>query len=71
MEAISGDTVVEIVTTVFVLSTMFSMGLKLSITQLVGALRDRQLLIKSLVVNLVAVPLVAYHWCSVKHWIVS
>ncbi|MFC6614253.1 bile acid:sodium symporter family protein [Halopenitus salinus] len=60
MEAISGDAVVEIVTTVFVLSTMFSMGLKLSVTQLFGALRDRQLLSKSLVVNLVAVPVVAY-----------
>ena len=60
METVVGDTIVEIVTTVFVLSTMFSMGLKLSVTQLVGALRDRQLLTKSLVVNLVAVPVVAY-----------
>ncbi|OTF01776.1 bile acid:sodium symporter family protein [Halorubrum sp. SD683] len=60
MEAISGDTAVEIVTTIFVLSTMFSMGVKLSVTQLFGALRDRQLLTKSLAVNLVAVPIVAY-----------
>ncbi|NIC00860.1 sodium symporter [Halobacterium sp. R2-5] len=60
MEAISGDAFVEVVTTVFVLSTMFSMGLKLSVTQLFGALRDRRLLTKSLVVNLVAVPVVAY-----------
>ncbi len=36
------------------------MGLKLSVTELVSVLRDRQLLTKSLVVNLVAVPLVAY-----------
>lgn len=60
MEAISAEAIVEIVTTVFVLSTMFSMGLKLSVKQLVDALRDRQLLIKSLLVNLVAVPAVAY-----------
>ena len=60
MEAISGDRLVAIVTTVFVLSTMFSMGLKLSITQLFGALRDLRLLSKSLGVNLVAVPAMAY-----------
>ncbi|WP_339106182.1 bile acid:sodium symporter [Haloterrigena salinisoli] len=60
METISGDAFVEAVTTVFVLSTMFSMGLKLSVTQLFGALRDQRLLTKSLVVNLVAVPAVAY-----------
>jgi BASS family bile acid:Na+ symporter len=60
MEAISGDAIVEIVTTVFVLSTMFSMGLQLSVGQLVDALRDRLLVTKSLVVNLVAVPAVAY-----------
>jgi BASS family bile acid:Na+ symporter len=60
MEAISGDAVVEAVTTVFVLSTMVSMGLKLSVGQLVDALRDRRLLGRSLAVNLLAVPAVAY-----------
>ncbi|WP_336136076.1 bile acid:sodium symporter family protein [Natronomonas amylolytica] len=60
MIAVSGETVVEFVTTVFVLSTMFSMGVKLSVSQLVNALRKRQLLAKSLAVNLVAVPLIAY-----------
>ncbi|MFD1514484.1 bile acid:sodium symporter family protein [Halomarina rubra] len=60
MEAISGDAIVGSVTIVFVLSTMFSMGLKLSVTQLLNALRDRHLLTKSLGVNLVAVPLIAY-----------
>lgn len=60
MEAVSGDAIVEIVTTVFVLSTMFSMGLELSVGQLLGALRDRRLLSRSLVVNVVAVPAVAY-----------
>lgn len=60
MAAISGDAVVETVTTIFVLSTMFSMGLKLSVGQLVDALRDRWLLTKSLAVNLLAVPVVAF-----------
>lgn len=60
MIGMSAKAIVEVVTMIFVLSTMFSMGLKLSVSQLVGALRDRQLLTKSLVVNLVAVPLVAY-----------
>ena len=59
MATISGDAIVEAVTTVFVLSTMFSMGLQLSVTQLADALGDRRLLIRSLVVNLVAVPVVA------------
>lgn len=60
MEAVSGDVAVEIVTTVFVLSTMFAMGLNLSVGRLLEALRDRQLLSKSLAVNLVAVPAVVY-----------
>ncbi|QLD86511.1 sodium symporter [Natronomonas halophila] len=60
MIAVSGEAVVEFVTTVFVLSTMFSMGVKLSVSQLLDALRERQLLVKSLAVNLVAVPLIAY-----------
>lgn len=60
MEAISGDAAVEIATTVFVLSTMFSMELKLSVEQLAGALRDRRLLTRSLAVNVVAAPFVAY-----------
>lgn len=60
MAAISGGAVVETVTTIFVLSTMFSMGLKLSVGQLVDALRDRRLLTISLAVNLLAVPVVAF-----------
>lgn len=55
----SGEVVVEFVTTIFVLSTMFSMGVKLSVGQLVGALRKRRLLANSLAVNLVAIPLVS------------
>ncbi|GAB3416668.1 hypothetical protein GCM10027435_14350 [Haloparvum alkalitolerans] len=55
----SGQAVVEAVTTVFVLSTMFSMGVKLSVSQITDALRKRRLLTNSLAVNLVAVPLLA------------
>lgn len=60
MEVISVDAIVEAVTAIFVLATMFSMGLKLSGLQLLGALADRRLLASSLAVNLVAVPTVAY-----------
>ncbi|MUW15174.1 sodium symporter [Halorubrum sp. CBA1125] len=60
MVEISGEIVVESVTTVFVLSTMFSMGVKLSVSQLVDALGRRRLLANSLLVNLIAVPLIAY-----------
>lgn len=60
MLGISGEAIVESVTTIFVLSTMFSMGVKLSVSQLFDAIRKRQLLAKSLVVNLVAIPLIAY-----------
>lgn len=60
MQGISGEAVVEFVTTIFVLSTMFSIGVELSVGQLLDALRKRKLLAKSLAVNLVAIPLVAY-----------
>jgi len=60
MVEISGEFVVESVTTVFVLSTMFSMGVKLSVRQLVDALGRRRLLANSLLVNLIAVPLIAF-----------
>nr|WP_247731707.1 bile acid:sodium symporter [Halovivax limisalsi] len=59
MDVPSGAAVVEVVTAVFVLSTMVSMGVRLSVSQLVDALRKRRLLANSLVVNLVAVPLLA------------
>lgn len=60
MVEISDKIVVEFVTMVFVLSTMFSMGLKLSVSQVVDALGERRLLVNSLAVNLVAIPLIAY-----------
>lgn len=56
----SGQAIVESVTTVFVLSTMFSMGVKLSVRQLINALHKRRLLANSLAVNLVVVPIIAY-----------
>ncbi|MFC4986201.1 bile acid:sodium symporter family protein [Saliphagus infecundisoli] len=52
--------IVDFTTTIFVLSTMLSMGLELTIGQLMDSLRKRRLMAKSLVLNLVAVPLLAY-----------
>ncbi|WP_256289474.1 bile acid:sodium symporter family protein [Halobellus inordinatus] len=60
MAGISTDVIVAYATTIFVLSTMFVMGLELSISQLSSALRRRRLMGKSLLVNLVVAPLVAY-----------
>jgi BASS family bile acid:Na+ symporter len=56
----SAETIVETTTTIFVLSTMFSIGIELSLDQLLGALRKRQLMAKSLIVNLLVVPVLAY-----------
>ncbi|ELY55872.1 bile acid:sodium symporter family protein [Natronolimnohabitans innermongolicus] len=60
MVTVPVDAIVDAATTVFVLSTMLAMGLELAPAQLVNALRRRRLLAKSLLVNLVLVPLVAY-----------
>lgn len=60
MVAVSVETVVEVATTVFVLSTMFAIGMELSLDQLLAALRKRRLMAKSLLVNLVAIPVLAY-----------
>lgn len=54
------DLIVDAATTIFVLSTMLAMGLELSPSQLLDAIGKRRLLAKSLLVNLVVVPLVAY-----------
>jgi len=59
MIGVSGEAIVESVTLIFVLSTMFSMGVQLPPRQLVDAIRKRRLLAKSLTVNLIAIPLVA------------
>ncbi|MDF9747845.1 bile acid:sodium symporter family protein [Natrinema salsiterrestre] len=60
MLGISNAVIVETATTVFVLSTMLSMGLELSITQLLEPFRKRRLVAKSLLVNVLAIPLAAY-----------
>ncbi|WP_049892395.1 bile acid:sodium symporter family protein [Natronococcus amylolyticus] len=60
MIAVSVETAVEVATTIFVLTTMFSIGMELSLGQLLAALRKRRLMAKSLVVNLVAIPVLAY-----------
>ncbi|THE65257.1 sodium symporter [Salinadaptatus halalkaliphilus] len=60
MDAIPVETVVDVTTTIFVLSTMLAMGLELSLEQLLAPLKRRRLLAKSLLVNLLVVPMVAY-----------
>lgn len=52
--------IVDFATTIFVLSTMLSMGLELTIDQLVDSLKKQRLMAKSLVLNLAAIPLLAY-----------
>lgn len=54
------DAVVELGTTVFVLSTMLAVGLDLSVEQLRDAVGRQRLVTKSLLVNLVVVPAFAY-----------
>jgi len=54
------NTVVNLGTTVFVLSTMLAVGLDLSIGQLREAIGRHRLMTKSLLVNLVVVPILAY-----------
>jgi len=44
---------------IFLLTAMFSLGLDLTLRQIVGSLRDRRLVAVSLLVNLVVVPLLA------------
>ena len=43
----------------FLVAAMFSLGLDLTLRQIIGSLRNRSLVTKSLVVNLAVVPLVA------------
>jgi len=54
------DTIVNLGTTVFVLSTMLAVGLDLSVEQLRKAVSRQRLMTKSLLVNLVVVPAFAY-----------
>lgn len=60
MVEVTVDTIVDGGTGIFVLSTMLAMGLDLSIDQLLEAVGKRRLMTKSLLVNLVVVPLIAY-----------
>ncbi|WP_255170374.1 bile acid:sodium symporter family protein [Natrononativus amylolyticus] len=60
MVDVTVDALVDLATTVFVLSTMLAMGLELSAGQLRRALGRRGLMARSLLANLVLVPLVAY-----------
>jgi len=60
MVANTSNTIVSLATTVFVLSTMFAVGLDLSITQLREAMDRWRLTAVSLAVNLVVVPALAY-----------
>lgn len=45
---------------VFVVSSMLAMGLSLTISQIVGPLKDLRVVVKSLLVNFVVVPILAY-----------
>ncbi|WP_122089956.1 bile acid:sodium symporter family protein [Halalkalicoccus subterraneus] len=56
----SVSTVVEFATTIFVLLTMFSIGMELSFARLLAVFRERRLMAKSLLVNTGLIPLLAY-----------
>jgi BASS family bile acid:Na+ symporter len=51
------DPLTKILTSVFLISTMAAIGLKVTMVEIVSSLRDRSLMIRSLVVNIVIVPL--------------
>lgn len=60
MIEVSVSAVVEFVTTIFVLLTMFSIGMELSLTRLLAVFQERRLMAKSLLVNTGLIPLLAY-----------
>lgn len=60
MAPITATAVIDFVTVVFVLATMLSMGLALTTDEILTALGHRLLMAKSLLVNLVFVPLLAF-----------
>jgi BASS family bile acid:Na+ symporter len=45
---------------IFLLTAMFSLGLDLTLRQIIAPLKDKRLVIKSLLINVFAVPLLAY-----------
>ncbi|GAA0526483.1 bile acid:Na+ symporter, BASS family [Halorubrum aquaticum] len=60
MGPITPTAVIDLVTVVFVLATMFSMGLALTTAEVLEAIGRRRLMAKSLLVNLILVPLLAF-----------
>lgn len=60
MVDVTVSAVIDFVTAVFVLSTMISMGLGLTIDEILAPLRRHRLVARSLLVNLVLVPLLAF-----------
>ncbi|MFC6837913.1 bile acid:sodium symporter family protein [Halomarina ordinaria] len=60
MGPITATAVIDFVTVVFVLATMLSMGLALTVDEILGALGQHRLLARSLLANLVLVPLLAF-----------
>jgi len=60
MGPITATAVIDFVTVVFVLATMLSMGLALTTDEILISLGQRWLMAKSLLVNLVLVPLLAF-----------
>lgn len=60
MGPITAGAVIDFVTIVFVLATMLSMGLALTTDEILASLGQRWLMVKSLLVNLALVPLLAF-----------
>jgi len=51
------DPLTKILTLIFLITTMAAIGLKVTMVEIVSSLRDRSLMIRSLVVNIIIVPL--------------
>lgn len=68
MGPITATAVIDFVTVVFVLATMLSMGLPLTTGEILTSLGQRRLMVKSLVVNLVLVPLLRLGSSSQSQW---
>ncbi|WP_227357253.1 bile acid:sodium symporter family protein [Haladaptatus salinisoli] len=60
MVEITVEAIVDFTTTIFVLTTMLSMGFELTPNQLVASLNKRRLMAKSLAVNIIIIPFFAY-----------
>ena len=60
MESTALETLVGVAVLVFVVTSMLAMGFELTIPQIIGPLRAWKLVVVALVVNFVAVPLLAY-----------